>query len=245
MLKIQALSQPNEHYAIRNHIDIHHETLVVADLHTKLEIQDNLLSQHGFIEGNLILRAHELWIQILSKIRPDIKVISSTLARTLIMQWLDKENLPWARTSHSAANVFQYIQQLLPIISDPSSYELMRSWFEAHPNSLIRWGNWFNLSVDFWCRFQSLNLLPNSWVSAYLSSTYEGQKVWNKKIIFDLSCDLSPVESDLLLQMEKNHEIEVIQPKPPWANEYLGSQLGYQILSSKSFRKTRRWYGFF
>lgn len=234
MLQIEAVAQHNEHYSIRSQIDVRSETLVVADLHAKLGVQNHFLRQHGFIEGDFVLRANELWVQILAKTRPDVRVISSTLARTLIMQWLDERNLPWARTAKSAAHVFKYIQQLLPVISNKSSDHLMKSWLSTHPHSLTRWGNWFHLALQFWKNFESLNLLPSAWVSAYLSSAYKGQKVWDKRIIFDLGCELSTVESDLLLQMQNLHDIKVIQPNPPWASEYSGSQLGYRILASKS-----------
>ena len=102
---------------------------------------------------------------------------------------------------------------------------------KENPSLVIRWGHWFNLAREYWRRFQSSQLIPRPWVSAYLSSSYKGQKVWEKKLIFDLGCHLTPVEADLLLRMQDSQEIEVIRPHPPWGAGFK-NQWGYDLLES-------------
>ena len=234
MIEIKSLAHYNERHHVRRNIDICNETLVVVDLHTKLEVQRDFLNQQPLLEENAVLRAHELWVKILVKTQPDIRVVSPILARSLIREWLERDDVSWARTESAASNVFRYIQQLLPVLCSPSSHEIMKLWFDTHSSAFIRWGNWFNLALQYWGQFQSLKLIPNPWVSAYLTSTYQGQKIWDRKLVLDLGCDLTPVESDLLQQMQNNHKIEIIKPSPSWASKYLGSQLGYHFLELKS-----------
>lgn len=239
MLKIRNLVSYDERHQIRHSIRIRDETLIVADLHTKLEIQKDLLTQSDLLEGNTVLRAHELWTKIWDQIQPHVKVISPTLARSLILQWLEKDDIPWARTSSATAHVFKYIQQLLPLLCNKSSHEIMNQWLEDHPGALIRWGGWFHLAFQYWENFNSLQLIPHPFISAHLAGSYKGQKVWDRKIILDLGCDLTPVESDLLQQMQHNHEIEVLKPDPPWALEHLKSLSGYYFLESKPLEEKK------
>ena len=247
MLKIRQISQLEDSHQIRKEIDLSCETLVVSDLQTKLDIQRSFLSERGFLEDRAVLRAHELWLKILVQVEPTVKVISPSLARSLIMQWLERDRVPWARTTPAAHYVFQLIQQFLPILYQPNGEELMVSWLsdssvKDHSRALIRWGAWFKLAHQYWDRFQELQLLPSSWVSAYLASVYandcDSQVVWDRKIILDLGCNFTPVESHLLQQMQEKHEIEVLEPHSTWADEYSECLLGYHFLkTSESLEK--------
>ena len=216
MLSVRRLCQYNEHYLVRSHVDVRRETLVVADLQTKQEVKKEILNQQPLLIEDSVLRAHDLWVKILTQTQPHIRVISPFLAHALIRQWLNEDVVAWARTRHSATSLFEYIQQLLPVIYNESAYEVMDAWLRENPNVLIRWGRWFHLAFEYWNRFNKLQCIPYPWVSAYLTGSYEGQRVWDRKMIVDLGCNLKRVESDLLLQMQDVHDIEVIQPSPPW-----------------------------
>ncbi len=234
MTHIRNISTHDEFHGICQNFDTLHETLVVADLNTKLHIQKDLMEKHSFLEKDAVLRVNELWIKILFKIQPDMRVVSPTLARSLIMKWLEEADIPWARTTRAASSVFQYIQQLLPLLCRESHNDVLKSWLENHPNAIIRWGHWFQLALDCWTYFDSLKLIPNPWVRAYLASIYEGHLVWEKKLIVNLGYHLSPVESDILSQMQKKHDIEVLKPAPQWAEDTKESLLGYSLLAPKT-----------
>lgn len=240
MLTLKAVPGPKHQHEILSRFDPANATWVVSDLRTKLDLQRNLLKSREFISGESILRASELWRILLTRLRPDLQVVSKEFAVALIAQDIAAaeanrgvEDRAWMRTPGAARTAYQYLCQLMPILSHPHGSEIMAEWFTAHPASRVRWGQWFDLVAELWTTFLERGTIASSWISGVLVNEFDFERVWSKPLIFDLGVELNQVEADLIALLSNHVDITVLQPHPSWREEFRRSLQPYQLFERK------------
>jgi ATP-dependent helicase/nuclease subunit B len=233
MLILQAISGPKDQQALLAEFDPQPGTWVVSDLKSKLDLQRRLMKSRDFISGESVLRASELWKILLTRLRPDIQVVSKEFSVTLISEELSTRSEAWAQSPGAAQTAYKYMCQLMPILSHPQGGEMMSSWFEKHEASKIRWGRWFQVCTELWAKFLDRGIVAAPWVSGVLVNEVGFEKVWNRPLIFDLGAEMNQVEADLIALLGNFVPITVVQPRPVWREEYKRSLLAYEILEQK------------
>ena len=233
MFILQAISGPQDQQALLSEFDPQPGTWVVSDLKAKLDLQRRLMRSRDFISGESVLRASELWKILLTRLRPDIQVVSKEFAVTLIAQELSARDEVWTQSPGAAQTAYKYMCQLMPILSHPQGEEMMGEWFEKHTASQIRWSRWFHLGRELWSTFLERGIIAAPWVSGVLVNEVGFEKVWTRPLIFDLGAEMNQVEADLIGLLGNFVPTTVIQPRPVWREEYRRSLLAYEVLEKK------------
>lgn len=217
-------------------------TWVVADVRSKLAIQRRLLEKNRFAHGHAVLRASELWTMALRKLEPDLQIVSRELILATLASRLQARDEAWLHAPGAAKTSFEYIKQLLPILSasGESAGAVFEEWFELEDNrtSKERWQNWFQIATALWKELEQDRLCASSWVPGALARVKESLvRAVPRSLIVDLGAELSHVEADLLLEIAKTHRVTVFRPSPEWAEDYPDSRLAVDwMLKEASLR---------
>ncbi len=233
MLVLQAISGPRDSQTLLDRFDPSASTWVVSDLKTKLDVQRRLMAGREFIAGAAVLRASELWRALLARLRPDAQIVSKELAVTLIAQELVARPEPWAQAPGAAQTAYQYLCQLMPVLSHPEGAGIMEEWFASHEASRVRWGRWFGVCRDLWGALLARGVVAGPWVSGVLVNELGFETVWDRPLVFDLGVELDQVEADLIALLANHAPVTVLQPRPAWREEYGRTLLAYGILEGK------------
>lgn len=232
MLEIREVYHPRQKQELFGTFNSQSDTWLVSDLKSKLEIQKRLLGQGQTLVEDAVLRATELWRKFIMRTSPDVRVVSTDLARSLLTQWLEEADFQWAKSPGAAQNLFAYTAQLLPILANEKGDDLLKEWWSEHPDSLVRWGQWYHLARWAWERFADQAVLPAPWVSAWLINSSE-QLHWPRKLFVDLGSELSAVESDLIWSLSQNTEVILLAPGAEWRGRFDKTMRGYRLLEER------------
>ena len=244
MLRIQPIRTPQETQRLLDSFDPRTTTWVVSDLKSKLDLNRRLLRGSGFVPGTSVLRASELWKSLLTRTRADLQIVSREFVLTFIADRLsnlsfsqddsnDSDAFVWAQAPGVAQTVFDYMTQLMPVLSHPSGEEIMVDWFSRNDASEARWGRWFKLSVQVWQLMLNEGFLAAPWVSGVLVNEGSLSSVWSRPLVIDLGADLTQVEADLLLILGDHLDVLVLKPEPSWRAEYARTLQAYDVLEAK------------
>jgi RecB family exonuclease len=242
MLHLIGISHPQDQRQHLLKFVANKQTWIVSDLRAKFDLQRELISQSGFLEGDAILRASELWKTLLARMRPDLQVVSQEFAVTLISQEIEKkQDVDWLRAPGAAQTAYHYLTQLMPILSHPEGRGLVQEWFEKNDgknkSSQVRWGHWLDLSFELWSLFQKQGFMALPWISGILVNEVGFEKVWQRPLVFDLGAELNQVESDLINLLSRFTDVTVLSPEPSWKKEYGKTLFAYELLDKKSIRQ--------
>jgi ATP-dependent helicase/nuclease subunit B len=216
-------------------------TWVVSDLQSKWHLQKQLLSQHGRLEERAVMRATELWRHLAFQLLPAVRILSHELAQTLFWDWIQPMKLPWARSPQSVSVLLNQMQMWMSVFSDPRHAEIMAQWFEANPESYVRWGHWFELCAEIWSRCEERGLVMMSWLPAVLLNQDLSQLQWSRELTFDLGSQISQVEGLLLRELARHFTVRVIYPEAPWASLMRGALRPYEELMQESYAGDPQW----
>jgi ATP-dependent helicase/nuclease subunit B len=233
MLRIQPIRTPLEAQRLLESFDPRTTTWVVSDLKSKLDLNRRLLRESQFVPGTSVLRASELWKSLLTRTRADLQIVSREFVLTLIADRLASFELEWAHAPGVPQTVFDYMTQLMPVLSHPSGEEMMVDWFSRNDASEARWGRWFTLSVRVWQMMLTEGFLAAPWVSGVLVNEGSLSSVWSRPLVIDLGADLTQVEADLLLVLGDHLDVLVLKPEPTWRAEYSRTLQAYDVLEAK------------
>ncbi len=212
------------------------QTWLVADLKSKIEIQKRLLKVHGFLEEDAVLRASELWRKLLLRSRPDFRVISRDLAQVLIREKMKESSNEWAKNPGAVKLLFEYIQQLLPILSEPDGIELLGAWLKENPESALRWGHWAHLAHEIWAWLENEKLIPGTWIKGLLAHS-ASCPIWNRDLRVDLGIDFSPAEVRIFQTQSQEKDLTIFQPEAKWAGALRGPMQSYKLLQESADEK--------
>lgn len=213
-------------------IDPETQTWVVADLYSKNLVQSLLLKKTKCLPEDAVLRANELWQKILKRHHPEVELASNQFVAIYVTEWLRQRDLAWAKHPGTPATLVKYIGELLPILCDENKIEIVREWLRENPDVLMRWGHWFELSVEAWLYFCDEKILSPFWVGAFLSTTDE--LAWPRDLIFDVGPDLNGTEIELIRLFAQKNNVSVIAPSAEWGARYRATLWPYEILAERS-----------
>ncbi len=240
MLNIINISSTIDRKNIFKDFNPESETWLVSDLKSKFEIQKILLNDRIVLPEACVFRASELWRKFLTQIRPDIRVTSSDLVRVTLQDFLNNTTFDWANTPGASKTLLNYLNQLLPIIIHPEGDEILAQWFKSNPDSLIRWGHWYELCKKAWAHLKKLNMTLPQWVSILLLSEDLTRVSGVKDITIDLGAELNLLEAELIQNLSTaGFNIRVLMPKTPWTGQYKISLSAYASLLSETSESVR------
>ncbi|MEQ1665446.1 MAG: PD-(D/E)XK nuclease family protein, partial [Bdellovibrionales bacterium] len=234
MLKvIEATSLKNKYNYL---IDFNPEkdTWVTSDIHSKSFVQNQLLKKQKCLPEDAVLRVSELWSKIVFRSFSEVEVTSSQFVTTFLTEWLRSKDIPWARHAGTPKLLLNYIGEFLPIICREDLIEIAREWMSANPETILRWGNWFELSVKAWQFFCEEQIISSTWMSAYLAGNEWSQEVWNRNLYIDFGADLNGIEIDLIRKLSLNNNVTVFSPEESWIKKFHSSLWPYEILLKHS-----------
>jgi RecB family exonuclease len=230
MLTVVPLQNPRDKLRVLESFDERNATWVVADIEAKLNLQEHLLSRKSFLFGDSVIRASELWQKLLLRSRPDLHVVSPDFMRNWIADLLEPNPHPWAQTAGAATLLYDYIGQLMPILTHHEGAAQMREWFELRPESHNRWGRWYELAQTTWNECLQKGLLSTQWVSGVLVNDVDFAQIWQRPLVFDLGADLIQVEADVIVAMARHLDVTVLEPHPSWWQRFDKTLGAYQQL---------------
>ena len=235
MMTIYSVSSPRDQDALFREFDPEQATWLVSDLRSKLELSRTLLTTREFLPGQSLLRASELWKVLISRLRPDLQIISREFAVTLIGQKLAATDLAWAKAPGAAPAAADYMTQFMPILAHPNGEEMMTEWLESEDNvaSATRWGRWFKLAVQLWKEFLEDGFIAPQWAAGVLVNEPDLKATWTRPLYVDLGAELNQVEADLFVLLSEVVDIHVLRPEPSWIGEYAKTMVAYQIFEAK------------
>lgn len=237
MLKVLNISSLKEKFSYLESFDPENQTWVVADLHSKSFLQGECLKRIQCLPEDAVLRVSELWRKTLHHSFVDIEVVSNQLISTLMGEWLKHRDIKWARHPGTPSLLMRYMGEFLPLLIDEDLTSKTREWLRENPNVLLRWGHWFELSVEAWAYFCEQKILAPNWVSAYLSGTTQWMDhAWNRNLIFDVGADLTGVEVELLRKVAEKQDVIVFSPDEEWCSKYPSTLLAYDMLAGRPYR---------
>lgn len=235
MIKILNIEHSDQRQKLIATLNIDSQTWLVADINTKNKIQSQLLERISCLPEDAVLRASELWQKILRQNHPDFELASTQLISTLLSEWLHERDLKWASHPGTAQILVRYIGELLPILPHETLIVRVREWLRENPEALMRWGHWYELSVEAWLYFCKEKILAVSWISAFLSAQESSR--WSRDVFVDLGPDLAATEIDLLRNLSREHDITIIAPTDKWLKKYYGTLWPYEVLSNRSVKR--------
>jgi ATP-dependent helicase/nuclease subunit B len=240
MLILENLNGPHDQKTVLAEFLPQTSTWIVSDLRSKIDLQRRLIGQGGFLHGQAVMRASELWQYALRRLRPDLQIVSREFMTALIAQELTVEPLEWTQSPATPSTVYDYITQLMPILSHPEGDELIAEWFLDNPASQIRWERWWTLAKKQWSGFLQQGFIAAPWVSGVLINETNLPEVWTRPLIIDLGAELSAVEAELMTILSRSIDVTVLRPMPVWKNEYQKTLQPYEILANHIATRTGR-----
>ena len=232
IVPIENRSQINELFTKYNPRE---QSWLVSDLRTKFELQQKILARDGQYVDESVLRASDLWKLLLKRLEPRLRLVSDPFARSILRTILDENAEALGVNSSAEDTVFSYIDQMAAVIFHPDGTQKLNEWFGEHPEAKNRWGDWY-LRARF-CAIQLLekyNIITSDWITSYLQSFNELERVWDIPLIVDLSGEISRVEAEILRTLSRSIDVIVLEPTPIWREEFRYLLKPYEDLRAQS-----------
>lgn len=228
MLKMLSQFDPNK------------DTWIVADLKSKLEIQQQLFKKYKVLPEESVLRASELWQHQYKRLGGNLQIVSSSFVKIFLMEQLEMEKESWLRVPGAHQTLLEYIRQLFPLLIYQNSEELIGPWWQENSGSLMRWGRWFFYARKYVHLFlENKWILPN-WLPYILYNEHLGSVMWHKRLFIDLGSQLTQSEALLFKEISMNAETFLIYPNKIAKGEYKTIDRTYsRILNEKSINEVK------
>ncbi len=223
-----SMSKPTDRWLAMDEVDPKRFLWVVSDLNSKVELQECLSSQLSDQSGERVLRAGELWQELLRRCDPSLRMVSNDLALVLIRRELQRLSDPVVKTKGASAMVLKCLEQLMPLLTHPERDGIISEWFQNHPQGSQRWRTWYEISLKVWERFQEERVMLSSWVKGYLINELGYESLMERQFLFDLGGELFATEAELIWNLSRQHEVLVLRP-----NLTTSSLSKYDLLLSK------------
>jgi len=221
MLKVFQISSPSQTEEIFASFNPQTQSWVVSDLRTKLEMQKLLIARQGYFLDSAVLRASDLWKQLLKRLSPDLRIVSKDFARSLLRSFVDQNSEAFQINSTSEKSLFNYMTQLAPLALAADSDELISKWFTDQPEISLRWQSWYLLAriALRWMIYEKKVIIAD-WIPSYLQEIDGLETAWDHDLIIDLGSEVSTVEAEVFQRLSHKQEVLVIEPRPQWHEEF-------------------------
>jgi len=237
VLEIRELNSPSDKQQLLTEFHPNDQCWVVPDLVSKKNLQQIFLSKNRVIEEDSCLRASDLWQKLLSRLRPDLRVVPPSLIMGIIKSHLSESLHAWARTPGASDELTRYVRDLMPILSHPDAEEIMSDWFGKNQSAFVRWGHWFKESYTVWRALNKMGIVTREWISGILVNETGFEKVWQRQLVFDLGVEIISPETELISVLSRYLPVSVIKPTPAWSSEYPSLFAPYSFLATQRSKK--------
>jgi RecB family exonuclease len=213
---------------------------IVNDLESKFWVQDFLQSQGApVIHSDRVLRASELWQKLLLLNDPSWQPLSSHFSEFVIEKWMEEilQGTPYRLSSKDRGRAYKTIGQLLPLIGHFQGEDIMTQWFADKDEARQRWQDWHEMGQALWLRFLEKKVVPQEWMKAVLVNE-ELATLGKWPLIVDLGVQIDDVESELLLNLSRNHEVHIIIPESEEGTEVYQNLIGRGQVQKHSWEMT-------
>lgn len=227
MLQIFSLKEAHDWHKLLSDFNPSTDTWVVADLKSKLEIQQRLFARYRVLPEESILRASELWKLLFKQQGSNLQVVSTSFAKVFISEQLENEEEHWLKVPGAHKTIMDYIRQLFPLLIDPQSQEILGPWWNENSGSLMRWGRWFFVAQNYVQRFLDKNWLLPQWIPYLLLNKFSSQLCWRRKMYIDLGSQMTQCEAQLFNKMSEEAETYLLCPQRIFQSEYATLQRTY------------------
>jgi len=238
MIKIRHVESLADKQKIFDSIHPDKTTWIVADVQSRSFLQNQLLEKHGRIEESTVVITNELWKELLFLSDPEYRLVSEDLARSLIWEWVRPLRLSWAKTPASARRILKMLEHLSPILAHHGNENLLVEWFRSNPESIFRWQHWFEVGKRIWQQFEERKWALAIWIPSILVQPERQRPVWHRKMVFDLGVRISPIEIQLIRELSREQDVEVIVPKPEWADAFVTTCEPYRLIEDTPDKKS-------
>lgn len=235
MLKIHPIENRTQIQEIFEQYSPREQSWLVSDLRSKFELQQKIISRDGHFIDESVLRASDLWKLLLKRLAPEIRLVSDPFARSLLRTILDEKESILGVNSSAEDTVFSYIDQMASILFHPDGTKQLEEWFESHPEAKNRWREWY-LRARY-CALVLLNehrVITADWITAFLQTFNDLERVWKTPLIVDLSGEITRVEAELLRVLSRTTDVVVLEPSPQWKKDFHYLLRPYEDLRAQS-----------
>ncbi len=189
---------------------------VVSDLESRSEIQKSLENSFASVNYNdRVLRASELWKKQLLKTDPGWQVLPTSFASLFIEKWMEGEvrAKTFGLSPKDAKRAYKTLGQILPLLCHYYGTDSMDHWFKENKKAKQRWYHWYQLGFQIWEKFNKKKIIPGEWIKALLVND-EIKGLDSKPVVFDLDLAMDNLEAELIVNLSRWQEVDVIVPGP-------------------------------
>ncbi len=230
MLYCHTIENPDQKESLYREFNGQDALWVVNDLESKFWVQSFLQKTEGpVINSDRVLRASELWQKLLLLQDPSWQPLSGHISEFLIEKWMDEilREKQYRISSKDRGRAYQTIGQILPLIGHFQGEDIMEQWFSEKLDAKERWQDWYEMGRTLWFRFLEKKIIPQEWMKGVLINE-DLSEISDKPIVVDLAIQIDDVESELFLNLSRNHDVHMVIPKAEEEKE------AYQNLISRS-----------
>lgn len=200
------LKSQNERWERVAAMALESDVWIVPDINSKVILVDRLLRQHQGFGGEPVLRAHELWLQLLRGAHPECRVVPNEWLQVIAHEVLKGDQF---RESPSLRGTAANLALLLaPLLFHPNREDILQDFGERHHQFSFRFAEILPSVLQIFDFFVERNWLLESWVPAALQNW--GIPEFKKNLIFDLGASLTSVEADLIKQLAQECDVKLL-----------------------------------
>lgn len=205
--------------------DPRHQSWVVSDLRSKLEVQSHLLDKWGGMPAEAVLRARELWHQIFRRRYPMIKIVTLDWIHLQASHWLMKSHRElFQENPNLIKTVVDLVDTLSPVFLHPNRQEILEDYFSHFPATKERFELVWPVCLELADRWEQQKIVAESWIPLVLENSDWDGKVpgfpsdWT--FTFDLGGSLSAAELQLIQKISHQHQVKVLSPSKKWIDSF-------------------------
>ena len=185
---------------------------ITSDIKSKWFILDRLRGLSSEKKQKNVLRAREFWIKCLKESR-DIRFLPRDFLLLIYQKWALSQNLPeWQNKKETGALICNYMEALSHLLKHPERDPLLEEWLKLSNRENIYWMKWYQLAKGFWDYLNQKNIIESSWSAVFLLDSFPYEVVESKELVFDLNLDISSVEVELISQISRKINTQVLFP---------------------------------
>lgn len=189
------------------------QSWIIPDLRTKKSIQSHFLTLHGYYPDDAILRVSDLWKKILFRAFPDVKVLSVQSLQVHVRKFIKKYGGELQLPDGSELTLIRWLRDLAPIYYHSQGEEQLTELWGSQPEHAEHWRDWWLRAKAAFLYLDSMNLIGQPWVSAYLQRVEHIENYWKRNLVLDLGGQLSSLEAGLLQNLSRGSDVLILEPK--------------------------------
>lgn len=219
MIEAYPISSPLDWSKLIPKVDFEKETLIISNLRTKKEIQNQILKRQSYFEDQSVLRISDFWKMMASRAFPQDQLINSDLAIFYIRHFLKQEQNATLIDS-STKTFYQMLVQLGPLYLSAQSKELWAEWRDENQQTLQLLSPWLPWVEKIITQLRSQKKLLLDWVPALIHGDLNFEKKWTRPLWIDLGAELTSTEAAVFETLATRLPIRFFYPETDWTSSF-------------------------